>query len=561
MRGFIKGMAVGLLSFALGFSVLSIVFDRAFPPEMPVAAPESTPVAPVTESPTQDEDTFAGVAEDAAAEALSTPEPAPQTTPTPPVETVSEPASAPQLDVLAEPEDVAPATGPEDVAPATGNAVASDDPAPESAPETNTFDTATAAPVADPSAEQAEVTATDEVSQADTGPMPAEVASQSPEAMTPDADNADTPPQPAPGPMTAEPDPAPEAAQEPEVAIEPAPEPAPARETATAQEPATEPSSEPSAESAAELDLEAPVDPGNDARDENGVDQGPTSEPDPDTAAAAPPVLRAVPPSPGLNREVAGVTVGRLPSISPTEAPTMPQEIAEPAEVDPQSLPARLRYAAPFETAPGPQFAVILLDAPADPSAEAAILALPMPVAVALDPQDPDAPRRAVAYRAAGHEIVMLAAGLPAGATPSDLEVTFDAWFRALPETVALLDPPEGGFQGDRGLAQAIMPFLTADGHGLVTYDRGLNPAQQSASSAGVASAMVFRIIDSGDENQFTIRRYLDRATFRAQQEGRVVVMGRAAHAETIAGLIGWRMEGRAGQVAIVPVSATLRLP
>lgn len=299
------------------------------------------------------------------------------------------------------------------------------------------------------------------------------------------------------------------------------------------------------------------------ADDEAAMQPGPDTQAAPTVASdeaspAAVSILRAVPPAPGLPRTVEGVRVGRLPSIGDA-APL--EEEAEPSVADDTQdpeQPAYRRHAAAYEAGVGPLFSVILLDAPADAGAEAALLALPFAVSIALDPGDPDAPRRATAYRDAGHEIVILAAGLPTRATPSDLEVTFDGWFRALPQTVALLDVPEGGFQGNRALAQQIMPFLEADGHGLITQERGLNPAQQSARSAGVASATVFRIIDSDNENQFTIRRYLDRATFRAQQEGRVVVMGRAAHPETIAGLIGWRMEGRAGQVTIAPVSAQL---
>lgn len=277
----------------------------------------------------------------------------------------------------------------------------------------------------------------------------------------------------------------------------------------------------------------------------------------PETAdRAAPAILRAVPQSPGLNRTVEGVTTGRLPTIG-APAPALP---APDAAVDPDpALPAWQRHAAPFDP-PGalPLFALVLIDHPAEAAAEAALLALPFAVSIALSPNDPDAPRRASAYRQAGHEILLLAEGLPARATPADLEVTFTAWQRALPEVVALLDPPEGGFQADRQLAQQLMPHLADDGLGLITQERGLNPAQQTARSAGVVSATVFRQIDRDDENQFTIRRYLDRATFRAQQEGRVIVLGHAGHPETIAGILGWRLEGRAGEVALAPVSALL---
>ncbi|MCC5970528.1 MAG: divergent polysaccharide deacetylase family protein [Pararhodobacter sp.] len=507
MGGFIKGMAVGLVCFALGFAALTVVLEQVYPPD-PVAVPE-----PVAE-PEEADGPEALVAEDGATTSETVPD-------LPDLPAGQPETDAPDEDAgarIAEPEVTSD--------PSPGD-VLRDEAADDIASEAETAAQADADPVQPDAGNAADETPAPEPSAPE--PSATETTIAEPEATAPDA---------APTPDVV---PDPEAVGEVTTGDDPVLEPAPA------------PVEAPHADDMGADDTGA----GDQDSEEPTGNVTTTTE----SAPTLPQVLRAVPSSPGLEREIDGVTVGRLPSIPATE----PAEATDEAEAETaedagdETLPARERYAAPFERAPGPLFAIILDDASADPDAEVAILALPMPVSVALDPQDPDAPRRAQAYRAAGHEIVMLAAGLPAGATPSDLEVTFDGWFRALPETVALLDPPQGGFQGNRALAQALMPFLAADGHGLVTYERGLNPARQSANSAGVANTSVFRIIDSDNENQHTIRRYLDRATFRAQQEGQVVVMGRAAHAETIAGLIGWRMEGRAGQVLIVPVSATLR--
>lgn len=518
MGGFIKGMAVGLASFALGFAVLSVVLEPDPRPEATVSAPDSASVTgPEAEAPEADPAETGARAPDAVADA------APDLVPE------GEEGSSDRLndavaEALAEAAEVATAEG--DAAPDVADEPAQGTQEPD-APAA-TVDPPMPTPLA-------EAGAPDEggVAAQDAGP---EAPTETP-IEAPTDDQTETPAE----------DPAlPEAEAIPEQDIPAVPE--------ALTEPEEQPEPEPIGET------------------QTPPETGTESEAEAEVAPSAPPVLRAVPASPGLGRSVEGVTVGRLPSIAADEdgagaepAPRADAESDTQADATPghdaDARPARLRYAAEYDPASGPLFAVILLDAPADPAAEAAIVALPMPVAVALDPDDPDAPRRAQAYRAAGHEVVIHAAGLPQGATASDLDVTFDAWFRALPEAVALIAPAEGGFQGNRGLAQAVMPYLADDGHGLITHERGLNPAQQSANSAGVANAAVFRIIDSDDENQFTIRRYLDRATFRAQQEGQVVVMGRAAHADTIDGLIGWRMEGRAGQVAIVPVSATLRLP
>jgi len=529
MVGFIKGMAVGLASFALGFAVLSVVLEPDLRPDMPAIVSEPAP-----ETATEQETGASPMASEAdvappsrvAGESGVVQEEAPRepgalalpgSAVTPGGGPMEELAPMPQAD--AGPGDEAGVSG-------EGGLTAEDMPpsavgesAPEPEPEA-------AGGIAAPG-------------------LADELAIPSEEPAEPAALRAPVAPVEVPLPSDSD------APAEGEAVID-------ANEAREADAPTeTEAPGEPETPGEARMSVEFEAPP------------EPEAEAVPETAPAAPPVLRAVPTSPGLERDVEGVTVGRLPSIVPDASGAEPEPVddaqsdvhAAPEHQAEARQPARVRYAAPFDPAPGPLFAVVLLDAPADPAAEAAILALPIPVAVALDPHDADAPRRARRYRAAGHEVVILASGLPGRATASDLAVTFEAWFRALPEAVALIDPVEGGFQANRGLAQAIMPFLADDGHGLITHERGLNPAQQSANSAGVANATVFRVIDSGDENQFTIRRYLDRATFRAQQEGRVVVMGRAAHPETIDGLIGWRMEGRAGQVALVPVSAILRRP
>jgi uncharacterized protein len=68
----------------------------------------------------------------------------------------------------------------------------------------------------------------------------------------------------------------------------------------------------------------------------------------------------------------------------------------------------------------------------------------------------------------------------------------------------------------------------------------------------------VFRILDATGESVPKMRNYLDRAAFKAAQEGRVVVIG-STRPETVAALLEWTVEGRAASVALAPVSAVLR--
>jgi hypothetical protein len=272
----------------------------------------------------------------------------------------------------------------------------------------------------------------------------------------------------------------------------------------------------------------------------------------PDTPAmprVAEGIRRVTPPQPPAAGQPETLDLG-----APAETP---ETVGRPAPQEPDlSLPAYLRFAARHDAPMGsPVLALVLIDAP---QAEGALTALPFAITIALDPLDADAPRRATAYRAAGHEIAIFARDIPPRATASDIEVTLSAYRDALPQAVAILDPPQDGFQTDRRLSQQIVAWLDQDGLGLITHDRGLNPAQQSAQSAGVAEVALFRQIDSQNENEFVIRRYLDRAGFRAQQVGRAAVLGRADHPDTLAALLAWRLEGRATQAALVPVSAVL---
>lgn len=204
-----------------------------------------------------------------------------------------------------------------------------------------------------------------------------------------------------------------------------------------------------------------------------------------------------------------------------------------------------------------PLFAVILID-DGDPALDRAALAkLPFPVSFALDPLAEGAAERAAIYRAADQEVLMLASGLPKGAAASDVEVAFQAMQQALPQAVAVLDPPDRAFQNDRGLATLVVPVIGAEGLGLVTWDQGLNAADQVARRAGIPAAVAFRALDAEGESAPVIRRYLDRAAFKAAQEGKVTVIGHA-RPETVAALLEWTVEGRAGTVALAPATAVM---
>jgi len=260
---------------------------------------------------------------------------------------------------------------------------------------------------------------------------------------------------------------------------------------------------------------------------------------------------------------------GRLPTIT---APATPDAAVGPGEdsgatddatagaalPDDGSAPAIRRHAVPFEAPEdAPMMSIVLIDAGRGNIGLEALSAFPYPLSFAVDASHPDAAERMARYREAGFEVVART-GLPAAATPADAEVAIAAALRAVPEAVAVMESAPGSLQHNRPLAEQLGAILDESGHGLILYPEGLNTARKLAAKAGVPAITVFRDFDDGDADAATIRRYLDRAAFRARQgEGGVVMVGRLTP-DTISALILWGLQDQTGNVAPAPVSALL---
>ncbi|KMW56674.1 yibQ protein [Candidatus Rhodobacter oscarellae] len=225
-----------------------------------------------------------------------------------------------------------------------------------------------------------------------------------------------------------------------------------------------------------------------------------------------------------------------------------------PAEVE--AAPALLRYAAPFEPENDtPRLAIVLIDdgvAALDGLAD-----LPLPVAVAVDPLDDGAAGRMAALRAAGVEVLVLTP-LPKGAAPADVEVAFQSYFTAVPQAVAVMDLPQAVLQESRPRAVQVVEILKETGHGLVTYNKGLNAALRIAEREGVAAAKLSRVFDDGSTDAGGMRRALNQGVFRSGQEKAAVLVGQL-RPEALAVLAEWSFGSRARQVTLAPVSAVLR--
>ncbi len=251
----------------------------------------------------------------------------------------------------------------------------------------------------------------------------------------------------------------------------------------------------------------------------------------------------------------AGIDSTASPSIGTPVAPLT--ERSEQVEEELEKTVPFQAFAADFQSdGEQPLMAIVLIDDAAT-SVGAALGAFPYPVTLAVDPTAPGAADRAARHRAAGHEVVALI-DLPQAATAQDTEVLLTAGLARLPETVALIEGTRSGIQGNRDMSRQVTEVARASGRGLITQPSGLNTVQKLALRDGVPSAVVFRDLDGAGQTAEQIRQVLDRAAFRAGQEGGVVVLGRL-RPETISALVLWGLQDRTGRVAVAPVSAVLR--
>ncbi|RRH76324.1 divergent polysaccharide deacetylase family protein [Falsigemmobacter faecalis] len=270
-------------------------------------------------------------------------------------------------------------------------------------------------------------------------------------------------------------------------------------------------------------------------------------------AQAVPARPRILQPAPALSGAAEGVTRHRLPSIG-----------SAPAEIIDETAPAGdalRRHARSFANPSGrPPFAVLLLDEGSVATEDLAQIASSnLPLTLVVDPATPEAAVRAALWRAAGQEVALLAEGIMAGAKGSDGEIAVEAMVSAVPEALALVAPPgESALQSDRMAAAAVVTALAARGFGLVTWDQGLNAADQVARREGLAAVTIYRDLNGRDDSGPVITRALDRAAFKAQQDGRAVVFGRLEPA-TIEALMSWSLSARAASLTPAPLSAVLK--
>lgn len=538
---FVFGMLTGGALVAGGF----VIGAAVFPPQPSIPANDlAAPVA--AEAPAPEPVAEAAVVNDSAAQAEPT---APQAPAPAATDAAPQPEAAPAAPEVVDPPAVASPTqdGLAEVAPSVVAEVAGPDvpPAPLVLPQLDT-DTVLAAldDAATPPLEpEEEVVQAQAMAPAEAPPAePIVVADPAPEPA-PEASAPEVAPEIAP--EIAQAAPAPEGTPELPAALpaELPPEPGPEAPVADAM-----PEQSPDDSATARLPGTAASQmPGNRPASLPGTETPPQGEPLPEVDSAG------VSPATGADDTAEGVITGRLPRIGDTpEAPAATDEAPAP---DTRPI---AQFAASFENPDGkPTLAIVLIDDGTADLDRAGLAALPFPVSFALDPLDPATPERAALYRAAGKEVVMLAIGIADGAQASDVEVSFQTMAQGLPEAVAVMDLPQPVFQNMRPLASIVVPVIGAQGRGLLTWDQGLNAADQVARREAIAAAVIFRDLASAGEDSIAIRRVLDRAVFKAGQDGSVALAGTASPA-TVAALLEWTVEGRAVTVALAPLTAVM---
>ncbi len=261
-------------------------------------------------------------------------------------------------------------------------------------------------------------------------------------------------------------------------------------------------------------------------------------------------------PVPELGAFAPDIPTDNLPRIGAADTGAT-DETGQP-EAGPAPAPAIERFGTPFEPPQDtPILAILLLDPGAGRPDPSALAGFPVPLTIGIDPTLPGAADAMAAYRAAGHEVAVLTP-LPEGAAPADVEVLFQGYLDAVPEAAAVLDVPAARLQENRPRAAQIAAILAETGHGMITYERGLNPGLQVAGTAGVPAAAVFRDFDDGTRQISAMKRLLDVGAFRAGQQGAALMVG-TLRKDAVAALAEWVLGNRAASVTLAPVSALLK--
>ena len=242
-----------------------------------------------------------------------------------------------------------------------------------------------------------------------------------------------------------------------------------------------------------------------------------------------------------------------MPQVAGSLPDPEPEVEPEGGDEDRETLPALIRNATAFDAEDARALLAVVLVPDADtPLDVSAVASLPMPVAVALDPTQPESGETARRLRAEGIEIVLQIDGV----LGPELGDRLTEAHQALPDSVAFLDGADARLQGDRAALDATLAQMAVTGHGLLVYPRGFSSAERVADLQGLSAATLFRDLSAVPQDDW--RRVLDRAGVAAGLDGGAVVVAPATP-DMLAELVGWALGDRSEGMELAPVSAVLQ--
>ena len=257
-----------------------------------------------------------------------------------------------------------------------------------------------------------------------------------------------------------------------------------------------------------------------------------------------------------------GISVGKKPTSKIPSIEATPKAETEVAKEAPAEGRALEMNATKYETKGRPLLGVILLDVGAKGLSVAKLKKLKAPLTIAILADAVDASERALAYSAAGFEVIAMAsddrnAALNQALNSGQVQTAIDVIFTNVPNAIGLLDSKQAKIQKNSRTAKVIVKGFVDTGHGLVTYAKGLNSVDREAHAAGVRTAKVTRTLDANSENKAMMVRYLDRVSLDAGRDGAAIILGTTAK-NTVATIAVWLLSSKGQSVSLAPASAVL---
>lgn len=128
------------------------------------------------------------------------------------------------------------------------------------------------------------------------------------------------------------------------------------------------------------------------------------------------------------------------------------------------------------------------------------------------------------------------------------------------PQTIGVIERKTAALQQSRDVLLHMPKVLNYSGDGLVVYEKVLNTQAKEAGKAGLSVATIYHNLDSADQNERIIRRFLDGAAFRAANSPSesMVALDRL-RPETMSAILTWARQYRAQKIAVVPLSQLMK--